>query len=103
MGGSTRVNSVQNEQKINLKENPHQVSLPDFCVYSIVNIADVCAFRNQEENEADEIQLWPAVVISMLNWGSMIRALLDTDSTSHFISENIFSLSEYGGGTLRYL
>ena len=93
MGRSTLVNSVQTNE--NIQDNPHQVSLPDFCVYNILNFADVCAFQNNGENEADEIQILPTVVISMPKGGNKIRALLDTGSTSSFIYENTLSLVDY--------
>ena len=81
MERSTRVNiPVYNEH-----ENPRQVSIPVF-VHNMSNFADVFAFQSSKGKVTDKFQIAPTVLIPVQNGRTSIRALLDTGSSSSFIS-----------------
>ena len=75
-------------------ENPRQVSIPAV-VYNMSNFANVFAFQSYKGKETDDFQIAPTVLIPVTNGRTRIRALLDTGSSSSFITEETLGLVPY--------
>ena len=87
MERSTRVN-INVQKKI---ENPRQVSLP-VVVYNMSNYANVFAFQSSRGKAIDDFQIAPTLLIPVDCGRTRIRALLDTGSSSSFVTEETLNL-----------
>ena len=87
MGRSTRVN-INVHKKI---DNPRQVSMPE-SVFNISNYANVFAFRSSRGEIIDDFQVAPTLLIPVEHGRTYIRALLDTGSSSSFVTEDTLRL-----------
>ena len=67
-------------------ENPRQVSLPAV-VYNMSNYANVFAFQSSRGKIVDDFQIAPTLLIPVEQGRTRIRALLDTGSSSSFVTE----------------